>query len=216
MKSTNRYAVIVASLLVAALAALSGCATTGLQRSEKTGVSMKNVEQDIRNATAQVDVTGQALQELVRPGQADLKKAFKTYASEVDRMEHLGKVLFEHADKMNAQGKNYFEEWQKQGDAYANPEIQNLSEQRRLEMSAVYVRISEASVGVKRAAKDYLSNIKEIRTYLSNDLTPKGIDAIAPVAGRSVNAGDDLKASVVPVLNAIDAARTELSHGAAK
>ena len=215
MQVRTRLAIVVTSLLLTAIT-LSGCATTGMQRSEKTGVTMKAVEQDIQKAVLQVDVTAASLQELVRPEQPDVKKAFKIYVADVDKMEHLGKVLFEHTDKMSAQGKNYFDEWQKQGDAYANPEIESLSEQRRNEMNTFYVKISESSVGVKGAAKAYLSNIKELRTYLSNDLTPKGVEAITPVARQAVRDGENLKASVTPVLNAIDAGRAELAHGAAR
>ena len=215
MQVRTRLAIVVTSLLLAAIT-MSGCATTGMQRSEKTGVTMKAVEQDIQKAVLQVDVTAASLQELVRPEQPDVKKAFKIYVADVDKMEHLGKVLFEHTDKMSAQGKNYFDEWQKQGDAYANPEIESLSEQRRNEMNTFYVKISESSVGVKGAAKAYLSNIKELRTYLSNDLTPKGVEAITPVARQAVRDGENLKASVTPVLNAIDAGRAELAHGAAR
>jgi hypothetical protein len=213
MKASNKFAVIAASLLLGAFTTLTGCATTGMQRSEKTGNTMQAVEQDIRQALLQVDVTSTSLEELVRPGQPDVKKAFNIYSDNVAKMEHQGKTLFEHADKMNAQGRNYFQEWQKQGDAYANPEIQSLSEQRRSEMSAAYAKIAEASVGVKGAARAYLSNIKEIQVYLSNDLTPKGIDTIAPVARRAASDGDNLKSAATPVLTAIGNARAELAHG---
>lgn len=216
MKRRSQIGTIIASLLLAAATCLSGCATTGMQRSEKTGTSMQAVEQDIRQAVAQVDVTAASLDELVRPGQADVKKAFEKYAANVEKMEHQGKLLFEHSDKMSAQGKEYFEEWRKQGNAYSNPEIQALSEQRRADLSAVFVRISEASVGVKGAFKAYISDNREIKTYLSNDLTPKGVESITPVAQKSVTDGNNLKAAVNPVLTAIDNARAEMAQGGTK
>lgn len=216
MKASKKLALITTSLLLGALTMLSGCATTGMQRSEKAGVTMKTVEQDIQKALAQVDVTSASLDELVRPGQSDPKKAYNKYSDNVGKMDHDAKVLFDHTDKMSAQGKNYFEEWQKQGNAYTNPEIQTLSEQRRSEMSAVYVKISEASVGVKGAAKAYLSNINQIKSYLSTDLTPKGIDSIAPVARQANIDGNNLRSSVQPVLAAIANARAELGHGGSK
>jgi hypothetical protein len=216
MKLRTRYGAIIASLLLGAFTALSGCATTGMQRSEKTGTTMKTVEHDIKLAVAQVDVTAASLDELVRPGQSDAKKAFKKYSANVDKMEDLGQTLFKHADKMSAQGKNYFDEWRTEGDRYQNPEIQALSEQRRAELSAVYVKISESSVGVKGSFKAYLSDIKEIQTYLSNDLTPKGVDTITPTAQKAVTDGDRLKEAVKPVLTAIDGVRAEMAPGGTK
>ncbi len=216
MKFRNQLGTIIVFMLLGAITCLSGCATTGMQRSEKTGTTMKAVEEDIQKAVAQVDVTGASLNALVMPGQSDVKKAFHKYADNVDKMESLGKKLLEHADKMSAQGKDYFEEWRKQGNAYANPEIQALSEQRRADLSAVFVRISEASIGVKGAAKAYLSDIREIRTYLSNDLTPKGVEAITPVAQKAITDGDSLKSAVNGLLPSIANARAELAQGGTK
>ena len=114
---------------------------------------------------------------------------------------------------MSAQGKEYFDEWRTQGSAYANPEIQALSEQRRDELSAVFARIPEASAGVKGAIQAYMSDISEIETFLSNDLTPKGVEAITPIARKAVTDGANLKDAINPVLYAISTARTELKQG---
>lgn len=216
MKFRIRIGAIAASLLLVAISGLSGCATTGMQRSEKTNTSMQTVETDIRQAMAQVDVTSASLEELVRPGQSDVKKAFGKYSDSVEKMDTLGKRLFNHVDKMSAQGKDYFEEWQKQGNAYTNPEIQSLSEQRRSDLNTEYAKIAAASVGVKGAYKAYMSDNREIKTYLSNDLTSKGVESITPVSQKSVRDGDNLKESVRPVLGAIDNARTELARGGNK
>lgn len=216
MNVKTKLGTIIATLLLAAITSLTGCATTGMQRAENTGATMKAVEEDIKQAVAQIDVTGASLEELVKPGQSDEKKAFKKYSADVDKMERVGKKMFEHVDKMSTQGKEYFEEWRKQGNAYKNSEIQALSEQRRADVTAVLAKIPEASVGVKGAFKAYLSDILEIRTYLSNDLTPKGVESITPVAKKAVTDGSSLKEAVNPVLSAIGTARAELSQGGTK
>jgi hypothetical protein len=201
---------------LAAALSLSACTTTGMQRSAKTGTSMETVERDIRAAVTQVDATDASLDEVVKPGQQDVKKAFKKYTADVRKMESQGKTLFEHADRMSAQGKEYFEDWRTQGNTYVNPQIQALSEQRRADLSAVFGKISDASVGVKGAFKAYLSDIQEIQSYLSNDLTPKGVEALAPVTQKAVQDGAALKAAVAPVLSAIGTARAELAQGGSK
>jgi ABC-type Zn uptake system ZnuABC Zn-binding protein ZnuA len=127
----------------------AGCATTGMQRSENTSTKMKIVEQDIENAAAQVDMTRASLEELFRPGQADVKKAFELYSDNVAKMEELGKKFLNHTAGMSNQGKQYFEEWRKENNAYTDPEIQALSEQRRSDLSGIFDQIAESSVGVK-------------------------------------------------------------------
>lgn len=213
MKYTNRVATFFAAALLAGVTCLSGCATTGMQRSEKAGTTMKTVESDIQQAIAQISLTGASLEDVIRPGQSEVKKAFEKYSDNVDKMENQGKRLLKHSDKMSAQGKDYFEEWQKQGNTYSNTEIQSLSEQRRADLSAVYGRISEASVGMKGSYKEYLSDIRGIRKYLSTDLTPKGIETITPVAQKALQAGNSLKDAAQPLLTAIGSARAELAQG---
>jgi len=213
MNSRAQSGPLIAAVLLGIVTYIIACATTGMQRSERTGATMKTVEQDFRQAIAQVDATRASLEDLIRPGQADVKKAFKQYSSSVNKMEDLGKRLFEHADKMSAQGKEYFEEWQKDGNTYKNPEIRALSEQRHADLSAVFAKVPEASVGVKGAFQAYMSDIREIQTYLSNDLTPKGVEAITPTARKAMKDGDNLKESVAPVLSAIGTARAEFAHG---
>ena len=67
---------------------------------------------------------------------------------------------------MNARGKDYFEEWEKEGDKYKNPRIQEFSEQRRLKLSRIYGEIATNSIGVKEELKAYVSDLKEIQKYL--------------------------------------------------
>ena len=69
---------------------------------------------------------------------------------------------------------------------------------------------------MREAYPVYLSDIKKIQTDLSNDLTPKGIEAITPVARKAVKDGDRLKDAVKPVISAIDRTKAELAQGGSK
>ena len=80
-------------------------------------------------------------------------------------------------------------------------------------MREVYAKIPEASVGVKGALKSYLSDIREIQKYLSNDLTPQGIESIRPTAQKALKDGDNPKEAIKPVLTAIDRGKAEMTQG---
>jgi len=213
MKLRTQRVAIIATLLLGAITCLGGCATTGMERAAKTTNKVQTVEGDIQQAVVQVDTTKASLQELIKPDQVDVKKAYDAYAANVARMETIGKQLDKHTDQMNSLGKDYFAEWEKQGDKYSNPQIRELSEQRRAELSQVYAQIPQASVGVKGALRSYMTDIKEIQKYLSNDLTPKGIETITPVAQQAIKDGDNLKDAVKPVLSAMDRAKAEMAQG---
>jgi hypothetical protein len=55
--------------------------------------------------------------------------------------------------------------------------------------------------------------LKEIHLYLSNDLTPKGLESIAPVANKTKQDLEVLRASIQPVIAALDGIKAELYDG---
>jgi hypothetical protein len=139
-----------------------------------------------------------------------VKKAFNSYTDNVSKIEKMEEDFAKHADEMKARGKDYFEEWQKEGDKYKNPQIQELSDQRRIELGEIYGKIAENSIGVRDAFKAYVSDAKEIQNYLSNDLTSKGIEAIAATARKVVDNGENLRLAIKNVQTAIEKARAEM------
>jgi hypothetical protein len=212
MKLTTQSVVLFFTMLIVAVIGLAGCDSTGRQRSKEATTTMQTMENDIKLVAVQLDATGASLDELMRPGQSDVKKVFNSYTENVSKIEIMEKDFAKHADEMKARGKEYFEEWQKEGNKYKNPQIQELSEQRRIELGEIYGRIAENSIGVKDAFKAYVSDAKEIQNYLSNDLTSKGIEAIAAIARKVVSNGENLRYAIKNVQTAIEKARAEMSQ----
>jgi hypothetical protein len=213
MKLEFPSAVFFTTVFLGAITGLTGCATTattGIDRATKTTNLMQTVEGDYQQASEQIDATRASLEDLIKPGQTDMKKAFDAYAGNVEKMEKSGKRLEMHTEQMRVRGKEYFAEWES---SYTSPEIRELSERRRNEMRELYAKIPEASIGVSGALKSYLTEIRDIQTYLSNDLTPQGIESIRPIARRAVTDGENLKETVKPVLTAIDRVKTEMTQG---
>jgi hypothetical protein len=213
MKQRNVLAVLVNAMILGVFLLQGGCGTTGRQRSNDTRGTMKEVELDYTNAIAQLDATGESLNNIVSANQPDENKALQVYSDNVNKMRNIEKRVFEQSDEMRTRQKNYFEEWRMQGNTYSNPQIQALSEQRRADLSESFTNIANASVGVRGAFKAYVSDITQIQTYLSTDLTPKGIGAITPTAQQAVADGAGLKSAIAPVLDAIASARAELAQG---
>jgi hypothetical protein len=214
--SGRDIAVLSGLLMVVSMIILAACATTGMDRSADASMSMQAVDKDIRTTLLQVDVTNASLENLIKPGQPDVEKALDKYSDNVEEMEKRGEVLIKHVNEMSARRMDYFAEWKKQGETYDNPEIRQLSEQRRADLTEIFARIPSASVGIKGAFSNYMSDIKEIDQYLTNDLTPTGIESITPTARKTIQDGENLKEAVKPVVIAIDRAKDAMSQGGAR
>ena len=213
MKIRSCSLALFTTVLLGTSAFLGGCATTGMDRSVKTSSSMKDVDTEIRKMMVQINATATSLDSLVTPGQPNLKKSFDTYSDNVSKLDSEGKRVLKRLDEMKSRSNEYFEEWEKQGDGYTNPEIRELSEERRSKLAETYARVPAAGAGVKGAYHAYLTDQKEIQMYLSNDLTAKGVEGIAPVAQKSVHDLQILNESLKPVLAALDEIKAELYIG---
>jgi hypothetical protein len=174
-------------------------------------------------ASLQIDATNATLAELIRIGQAspqpvDMKKSFEAYSNNVNKMDGTARTVSKHIDQMTAHGNDYFEEWSKTGGTYTNPEVQRLSAQERQErvrLSRSFSEITASSAGMRGALNAYLAEIKQIQTYLSNNLTAAGIAAIAPIAQAAARDGAALQQSFQPAQTAIERARLEMMPGGA-
>jgi hypothetical protein len=213
MKFRNHTLAIYTMLLLGSASFIGGCATTGMDRSVKTSSSIKEVDIEIRKMNVQIDVTAASLEALLRSDKSDLKKPFNKYADELEKLEHEGKKVSKRLDEMKTHSKEYFAEWEKQGDKFTNAEIRNLSDQRRSRLAETYAQVPAAGLGIKGAYNEYLTELKEIRKYLSNDLTPQGIEGITPIANKSFLNLNALKESLKPVLLALDEINAELYSG---
>jgi hypothetical protein len=210
MKRTIRNLFMPAFAIVGLVAALGACATTGRDRSLKVTASVQDVDREIRNVINQIDITAKSLQALVTPDSPDLVKAFDVYSKNLVNLENQGTIVLKREAEMNANSQNYFSEWQKQGDTYSNPQIRALSEERRVKLAKIYAEVPAADAGIKDAYLAYLANLKEIQKYLATDLTPSAILAIDPIAQKTIVRLDELRASLQPVIDALDAINKEL------
>jgi len=215
MKQTNQSVVYVFTLFIIVVLMIAGCNSNGsnsMERSDKASTTMQTMDDDIKLVIVQLEATGASLAELTKSGQSDVKKAFELYSDNVTKIEKLEKDFAKHAEEMKVRGADYFDEWQKEGDKYENPQIQALSEQRRAELGVIYGRIAENSIGMDEAFKAYVSDVKEIQSFLSNDLTAKGVESIAPISRKAVTEGNRLKNEIKKLQTSIETARLEMAQ----
>lgn len=188
---------------------------TGTQRGEEASLTSELVENDLKLLIMQISTTNSALQTLIQTEQVSISKAYQDYVATFDATKVTADQFFAHSDTMNVQTLKYFDEWRTQGNTYANAEVQALSEKRRVDLSAVYADVSNASVGVKGNLKSYIITTNEIKTYFSTDLTLKGVSAISPVSQKAIADGIALKASLESLYSSISKFRDELSASVA-
>jgi hypothetical protein len=99
------------------------------------------------------------------------------------------RVFRKQAEAMRTKGQDYFKEWEAEQAKINNEDIKTRSVQRRAEVEQAFSRINDKSQTLKDAYQPLMSDLKDIRTALNNDLTPGGIAAIKPIADRVAKEG---------------------------
>jgi len=191
---------------------IMACSTNGIQRSGNAQTSLEAVDDDINKIITQLDRIGTSLDNLTKPGQADLKEAYDKYAENILHIDKLENDFQKHIQEMETNNEVYLIEWEKNNNEYDNPEIQRLSVERLGIVSQAFNKISENNVGIKEVFKSYVSDVIEIEIFISNDLTSRGIESISPTSNRAVYNGKDLKQALIDLQSAIENARAEIAQ----
>ncbi|ACM20729.1 hypothetical protein Geob_2375 [Geotalea daltonii FRC-32] len=214
MKVKTRFGIIVTTLLLGSTAYLNGCATMGMGKGEaaKTTTKVQAAETGLKQTLAQVDATQASLDSLIEPGQADVKNKFDAYSADVEKMDKMAKQLEKDQSKMQEQQREYLAEWEKKERTYTDPSLREASGQRRAALNSAYSEVPKASTQFQDALNGYLSQIKQIQTQLSLDLTNKGIESITPAAQKALSDGGRLKDTAEPVITAMERVMSEMAR----
>ena len=207
---------IIATAVIGSVTLLGGCATMRGQETAKAPTGkMEKAQADMKQTVVQVDATTASLNTLVEPDQVALKKAYDEFSNNVDRMEKLAKQVGENDATIRSEGTQYFTQLQQQETKYSDAELRKASSDRRSELSQVYNRVPEANRGLNEALTAYVADLKQIETYLSTDLTPKGVESMRPVAQKALRDGEMVKNLASPVISAMSQAITAMTPGSA-
>lgn len=200
--------------IMPALISLTGCAKqTGADRAASTATRMESVESASRETVMKISAAQGAMDQLLESGQEEVQKNFEEYTRAVNDLDQTGSSLLRHMEAMNKQGADYFEEWAKQGEDFQNPRIQALSAERRAELREIYGQTARTSAGIEPRLSAFIRNNREIQGYLSNDLTPNSLDAIAQEARRVSRNGSGIINSLNTMIASLNRAQAAFAQG---
>lgn len=165
------------SILIAA--ALAACATGPVQRQEKTVESVADTRKEMIDVRAQVDRTLASLNALISASPNDLAKAYRQYAKDVDAMHKDAAAMDKHADAMEKHTGNYLAGWQRAQSEIQNPELRDVTGERRELLTNSFQRIQVAFREARRDITPFLTRLEDIRRAVGNDLTAVGVAAVA-------------------------------------
>jgi predicted nucleic acid-binding Zn-ribbon protein len=175
---------------------LTGCKSAGYKQADKTGEGIATFREEIVNGKKAIDATMQALSQVATTANTDPRKAYENYCKQVSNLESTAARIRKRSEEMRARGKAYFDQWKEQLATVKNPEIQQLAKEREAKLSETFDNIKTVTEPLKAQFDPWMSELKDLQTYLSNDLTIGGIDAAKNLFAKTQKEGTDVQSSM--------------------
>src|SRR5262249_56513162 len=124
-----------------------------------------------------IDQTVLALDQIAATANTDPRKAFQQFSKALANLESAAAEATKRSQEMKTRGQEYFKQWEQQLAQVQNPEIRNLAQQQQAKLQNTFDSIKQYAQPLKAQFDPWLSDLKDLRTYLSNDLSISGVDA---------------------------------------
>jgi hypothetical protein len=202
----------IARWAIVGLLVMGGCGPQGgMGRTQAAVTGIQETRRQIDQTAAQIDRTMVALNAL--PTAGDLKAAFDTYKKEVDRTNTLAMKVKTQAADMHERGRDYVEQWRAEMANVSNPDLNETAQARSESVKQRFLIIRDSFTETSEAYNKLYSDLSGIRAYLSNDLTPAGVKAIAPIIDRANADREELRQKGNAARSALDELAGALSAG---
>lgn len=205
--------------LLAAVALAAGCATSGYNRADKTGAGIAEYRAEILNGQEAINNTVTSLDGIAASANTDPRPAFQKFSKDVAKLESVAGSVKKRGESMQQSGKAYFAQWEKQLAEVNNEEIRQLAASRKAKLSAAFEGIQKYAEPLRAQFAPWMSDLKDLKTYLNNDLTIAGVDSAKELFKRTQSQGAEVQKlmdALVAELNTIEAAITPAKAAPAK
>jgi hypothetical protein len=135
---------------------------------------------------------------------SDPRPAFKAFSKSVDQVEASRAKAKKRADEIKSKGSAYFKQWEKQLAEIANPEISKMAEARKAKLGETFGKVSPLLEEAKADFDPFLSDLKDLRIALGNDLTANGVIAAKDIIKKTNKTGAEVQTSLNALIAEMD------------
>lgn len=208
MSTHIRY---VRSLLALSLiAAIAGCSSPARQRSERAVNSLESTRDELTRGSTQIDEVLVTLDQLeARP--ADLKPVYSKFSGQVRDVEDRSEAMGRRVDDMHLRAAEYSAKWETQNQTISNPDLRATAQERAERVRGRYDTVDSKAQAVRAAYRPLVTELRDLHTFLGNDLTYTGVNAAKPAIEGVRSKAADLKEKIADLVSDLDETYTRLS-----
>ena len=196
----------VAILLAGALAAAGCGGSAGYKMADAAGVGVLTLRDDVIRLKTSIESTLSSMGEVPRQAASDPRPAYEAFALQVTVMDAALQTARLDADAMEKAAAEYFRKWEEDLAAVGNAESRKVGTDRRAKVQQGFYRSDGVVQRALTAFGGILSDMKDLRVVLGNDITVAGIEAAKELMQKRTADGARMKETLdgaIVELNAI-------------
>lgn len=190
--------------LATALAVLAGCASKSFDKGTATANATQSAAVAVSQTSTKVtDVLG-ALNDLTFKSQGDLRKQYDTFVAATANLNKSIETLGTKVASMRDAAAAYSANWSNQLALINGTELRQKSLDRMTEVTTHLKDMDASYLEVKNSLSPFMTDLKDIQTFLGTDLTAGGLATVKDVVSKT-------KVDAVPLRDSIKKLGTNFS-----
>lgn len=203
MKNNKRLCRPLALALLLALGV--GCSTTQTERSQRAVSDLQQLHKLLAAGDEQVSTLNKSLAAVAKAKPDDLRGTFAAFEKELQRTQKLAAKVSDQIEDVKDNAEAYLDTWKKQAKKLGNADLKTMSLERQQLVQQDFGRMMAAVNAMSTTGKAYGADLKDLQTFLGNDMTRAGSALAKPFLTK-------VQASSEPFLKSLRAAQVEVDQ----
>jgi ABC-type transporter Mla subunit MlaD len=177
---TTTFPMRAACLFTLILACIgAGCSTPGASDlAAGTARRMSETSKTCDTLSNQIGQTTGALQSVVSNARADPREAYVTYSHNLGALTKLVEEARANHETLGKDGNTYFAQWEKSNRTIGDETLRKKADQRKNDVHDEFTRTTKQLDSALEDLGPFVSQLEDVRAYLSSDLSSAGIESL--------------------------------------
>jgi DUF2959 family protein len=193
-------------------AAVAGCGTSAnYNQADKTGDSMNRYRAQVIHLRTVVDDTLRSLNQVESSASSNPRKPYEQFSKNVSTVEKSVAKTRKLGQEMREKGEAYFSRWENQSSQVRSPEVKDLGDRRKAKLRATFDGIKKIADPLNARLDPWISDLKDLQTYLGNDLTTEGVVDAKKLFVKAQDDGEKVQNSLDELVAELNRIATEMT-----
>jgi len=179
-KRFNQWRITAVLTLGAAFLTLTGCVSSGYQKSEAAAASLQIAAGEVQAESRSLDATLSSLNDLVNKPPSDLKLQYEGFSSNLDHLIAAARRNEAVLRRVEEKSAAYFQSWDQDLATMNYEAVRARSQERKAEVTSNFDSVYRRYRETQATIQPLLDYFQDIRKALATDLTFGGIEAMKP------------------------------------